>query len=172
MRRALVLLAVAALAVTPAVAKTKGEARAAQLLETCEKFASGDVLIVEWATAQGWTASEAASDNVYAHVFNATKTIDGVGEVTLFSLIETYPGQTLGYCRMDVPTPQADLGVLKLNDLPRLKGEVQSVDGGDYGSWQGAEAGRDYLLLASETTAAFALQLTTFTARPAAAPAP
>ncbi|MEO5808045.1 hypothetical protein [Devosia sp.] len=172
MRAALVLLLVAALAVTPAVAKTKGEARAAQLLDTCEKFASGDVLIVEWATAQGWTASEGQSDTVYAHIYNATKTIEGVGDVTLFGLVETYPGQTLGYCRMDVQSPAANLGVLTLNDLPRLSGAVQAVDGGEYGTWQGAETGRDYLLLASQTADAFALQLTTFTARSAAVPNP
>ena len=172
MRLALALLVMAGLAIAPAYAKTKikSEAPSVALLEACEKFASGDVLIVEWATEHGWTASETESGTVFAHTYNATQTLAGIGDVTLYALMETYPSQTLGYCRADISGPAIDLDIAKLGELPRLKGEVVSNERGTFGNWQGAETGRDYLLLASQADGAFSLQLTLFTARSGAAP--
>ncbi len=175
MRAVLGVLIIGLLAATPTFAKSKPNAsdsvpRAVEFLEVCEKFASGDVLVVEWASELGWDAKEGDSGSLYARLYNANRYIEGVGDVALVALIEDYPTQTLGYCRIDIVAPAGTIGVLNLNELPRLTGTIRTTSDTDYGSWEGAESGRDYLLLASQDPNNFSLQLTTFVAHAAQNP--
>jgi len=167
MRAALLAVAGLALLAAPAAgqARTKTKEASAplaiELLELCELYADGDVLANATATDEGWQATETETDSVFVRSFDATKTVEGVGDVALFSLVESYPLVTLGYCRVDITSPQSDIGVAELDTLERLTGELQSDENGIYGVWNATEAGANYLLLANQDDYGFGLQLTT-----------
>jgi hypothetical protein len=166
MRAALPIVAGLALLAAPAAGqeetKTKEPAAplAIELLELCELYADGDVLANTTAASQGWQASETETDSIFVRSFDATKTLEGIGDATLFSLIESYPQLTLGYCRIDIASPQGQVGVAELDTLERLTGDLETTQAGTYGAWNGTEAGRDYMLLANQDEFGFGLQLT------------
>ncbi|GLQ54351.1 hypothetical protein [Devosia nitrariae] len=160
------LLAALVAATAPAGAQEKTKSKepvaplAIELLETCELFASGDVLASATATSKGWDVADATTDNVFVTSYDATRSIEGVGDAELFVLVETYPQLTLGYCRIDINEPQGEAGVAELDGLERLAGELEENADGTYGAWNGAELGADYMLLSNQDEFSFGLQLT------------
>jgi hypothetical protein len=166
MRAAPLIVAGLALLAAPVAAQEKTKTKqpaapiAIELLELCELYADGDVLATTTAGEQGWQASETETDSIFVRSFDATRTIEGIGDAALFSLIESYPQLTLGYCRIDIASPQGDVGVAQLDTLERLTGDLQVTESGTYGAWNGTAEGRDYLLLANQDEFGFGLQLT------------
>lgn len=164
--RAALLIAGLALIVAPAAAKEKIKDKqpaaplAITLLELCELYANGDILASTTASGRGWQTSETETDSIFVQSFDATRTFEGIGDAALFSLVESYPQLTLGYCRVDIADPQGDAGVAELDTLERLTGDLEITDTGTYGAWNGTEEGRNYMLLANQDEFGFGLQLT------------
>jgi hypothetical protein len=170
MRRGLALLALLALAAQPAWAqgKTKGPVQPASVeaLEVCEIFARGDVLAVEAAGAAGWEAYEDESESPYVRSYSAAMELPGIGYADLFALVESYPDQTLGYCRIDVagPVGNGHAAIQAIQDLERYEGQSQLVSEGTFASLIG-RGGPQTLLLTHWTTDSFVIQLTIITPR-------
>lgn len=166
MRAALLTVIGLCLLAAPAVAQEKIKDKqpaapiAIQLLELCELYANGDVLANTTASQQGWQASETETDSIFVRSFDATRTFEGIGDAALFSLVESYPQMTLGYCRVDISGPQGEVGVAELDALERLTGDLEITDAGTYGAWNGTTEGHNYLLLANQDEFGFGLQLT------------
>lgn len=160
------VLAALLVAAAPAGAQDKTKSKepgaplAIELLETCELFANGDVLASSTATSKGWDVADASTDSVFVTSYDATRSIEGVGDAELFVLIETYPQLTLGYCRIDINEPQDEVGVAELDGLERLSGELEENNDGTYGAWNSSELGADYMLLSNQDEFSFGLQLT------------
>ena len=170
MRAALAVIALATLVVTPVLAqgKTKGtqppvaaaEPQGVQVLEACEKFATGDVLAVDEAIAQGWDAYKQDSESPYVQSFAGSKDLPGIGTANLFALIEDYPDKTLGYCRVDVSQPTGDVNVeiQAIQHLDRYEGTSQQVSDGTFASLTGT-TDNDRMLLTHWNAEAFVIQL-------------
>jgi hypothetical protein len=174
MRTGLALLLSLALAVTPAVAQGKTKSSPVQeavaALGVCEAFAKGDVLAVEGATEAGWDAYEDSSESPFIRTYSASREIPGIGWGDIFVLVENYPDQTLGYCRVDVvgPTGNGEAVIGALSRLDRFTGEVKSEGGGTYASLSGT--GDDHALLMTHwDETGFVIQLTIITPKTAQA---
>jgi hypothetical protein len=160
----LIVLTALALTASPAVAqKTKTSAVPAVLaaLETCELFAKGDVLAVEAAAEAGWDAYEDNAESPFIKSYSASRDYPGLGYADMFSLVETYPTQTLGYCRIDLNEPMGNgsAAIAAIAELDRYEGEVTTNDEGDFASL----AGENRLLMTHWTDYSFVIQLTILT---------
>jgi hypothetical protein len=170
MRARLVATAAAlALCASPALAqKTKSPAapQSVAALEICERFASGDVLALDNATAKGWDAYETDSESPYVQSYSGNREIPGIGYANLFTLVESYPGSTFGYCRIDV-TELADTDgaaqIQAIEALDRYEGTGQTTPTGTFASLKGADDSAKALLLAHWTETSFVIQLTVIT---------
>ncbi len=168
MRAGLALLLLPVLAASPAWAQGKTKAPVAPdavgALEVCERFAAGDVLAVDDAISKGWDAYAEAGESPFVQNFTASAEIKGIGYADLFSLVEDYPGQTLGYCRIDVasPTGNGTAVIDAIAELGRYEGDVKTTDEGSFGSFTGT-GDKGTLLLAHWTPQAFVIQLTMLT---------
>lgn len=165
MRAGLAILAVLALAVQPALAQSKTKtspiAAALSALETCEAFASGDEAALETAVAAGWDAYAEEGESPFVKSYSASLELAGMGWGELFSLVESYPGRTFGYCRIDVAESKGNGAAVieAIAGLDRYDGEVLNQDGGHYASLEGG----DSLLLAHWDDFGFVIQLSTLT---------
>lgn len=182
MRFAAVLLVGSMLAVAPAAAEAKtkpaavaepsepavanADAVSVQAFNACLGYAKGDVLAGEAAKQQGWETYDDGGESPYVQSYSGSKSFEAVGDANLFSLVESYPDTTFGYCRVDMDAPSGDAGVNALRDLPALTGGQMTTNGdGTFGSWKGAEAEPQLLLLSHQTAEVFVLQLTIITHR-------
>jgi hypothetical protein len=161
-RAALTIIAVVALCATPVAAQGKTKAKASAgvaVLEMCERIASGDVLAVQAAQAQGWDAYEDAGESPFVKSYTADKAVPGVGEASLFALIESYPESSFGYCRVDVDQPEGGNELVQaIADLPRYAGETRVVDDGLYASLVASDK-PNWLLLSHRNADSFVIQL-------------
>ena len=174
MRARLALIAALALCATPAVAqgKTKTPAlpQGVQALEMCETFASGDVLAVEAASAEGWDTYQDSSESPYVKAYSGSKDLPGIGHATMFALVESYPHATFGYCRVDVPELSGDAGnqVQAIQDLERYEGQAVQNGDGSFASLAGT-TDSERLLLTHATPSTFVIQLSILTPKAEAA---
>lgn len=168
MRAGLALLLLPVLAASPAWAQGKTKTPVAPdsvgALEVCERFAAGDVMAVDDAISKGWDAYAEAGESPFVQNFTASAEIKGIGYADLFSLVEDYPGQTLGYCRIDVasPTGTGTGAIDAIAELGRYQGEVKTTDEGSFGSFEGKDD-TGTMLLAHWTAESFVIQLTILT---------
>jgi hypothetical protein len=145
MRAGLVLIAALATCVTPAVAqgktKTASESPAVAALHVCEKFADGDVLALENATALGWDGYAQNAESPYVQSFWASKDFPALGQAELFSLFETYPESTFGYCRIDVIDVIGNglAAFQAILDLGSYVGDSTTQDSNNYASMMGTD---------------------------------
>lgn len=165
--RALALIAVLALAATPALAegKTKGASAALAVLEMCTQFATGDLATaVDDATARGWMVNEEASESPFSTSYAGFKSFNGVGDGNLWVQLERYPGAVTMVCRvdMDMAGPDADAQVAALKGLDWLDGELTQDATGVYGSWS-TNGSNPNLVLALQGPDGFTLKLTSTT---------
>jgi hypothetical protein len=168
MRAGLALIAAFALCATPAVAqgKTKPGAvpQGVQVLEMCETFAAGDVLAVEAAIEKGWDAYEDGGESPYVKSYSGSKELPGIGYATMFALVEDYPEQTFGYCRVDVTevTGNADNEVQIIQGLGRYEGQMIQNGDGNFASLTGKDD-TNRMLLTHVANGEFVLQLSILT---------
>lgn len=174
MRTGLALLLSLALAVTPAMAQGKTKTSPAQeaiaALTVCEAFAKGDVLATELAIEAGWDAYEDNSESPFIRSYSASREIPTIGWGEIFVLIENYPDQMLGYCRLDVmePSDKGETVIAALAGLEGYAGDVTEQDGGHYASLSstGEEQG---MLMTHWDVTGFVMQLTVITPKSAQA---
>lgn len=156
---------------SPALAqKTKTQAAIPAVLSTleiCETFAKGDVLALEQATDAGWDAYDDTPESPFIKSYSGSLDVEGFGYVDLFSLVETYPTQTLGYCRVDVADPVGNgaAAIAAIAELDRYDGEVRNTDEGSFASL----SGENTLLLTHWDEYNFVIQLTILTPKGASA---
>lgn len=168
MRAGLALIAALALCVTPAVAQGKTKAGAVpqgvQALEMCETFAAGDVLAVEAAIEKGWDAYEETAETPFVKSYSGSKELPGIGYATMFALVEDYPQNTFGYCRVDVTevTGNADNEVQAIQSLDRYEGQVIQNGDGNFASLTGI-TDKNRMLLTHLAEGKFVIQLSIIT---------
>jgi hypothetical protein len=151
---------------------TSGEPVSVQVFKTCLNYARGDVLAGETAKQQGWEAYDDGGESPYVKAYSGTRSFPDVGDAALFSLVESYPDTTFGYCRIDIASPTGEADVNALRDLPELAGGQMITNGqGTFGSWKGSAAEPQLLLLSHQTADAYVLQMTIITHREGAAEA-
>ena len=162
MRAALSIFAAMALCATPVAAQSKTKTKtlpSVEVLAMCESFASGDVLAVQAAQSDGWDAFEDAGESPFVKSYSADKSVPGIGEASLFALIESYPDSSFGYCRVDVEQPEGGNELVQaIVDLPRYQGNARELDGGLYVSLAGT-GDITRLLLAHRKADSFVIQL-------------
>jgi hypothetical protein len=145
---------------------TSGEPVSVQVFKTCLNYAKGDVLAGEAAKGLGWEAFEDQGESPFVKTYSGNRSFAGMGDAALFSLVESYPDTTFGYCRVDIQAPAGEADVNALRDLPELAGGQVIMNGdGTFGSWKGAEAEPQLLLLSHQTADAYVLQMTIITHR-------
>jgi hypothetical protein len=145
---------------------TSGEPVSVQAFQLCLNYAKGDVLAGETAKQLGWEAFEDQGESPFVKTYSGNKTFTDVGDAALFSLVESYPDTTFGYCRVDIQAPTGEADVNALRDLPELAGGQVITNGdGTFGSWKGAAAEPQLLLLSHQTADAYVLQMTVITHR-------
>lgn len=174
MRPALAILIAASLVASPVLAQGKAKAPkvapAIEALEVCEALAANQEGAVEAATERGWEVAKGTAESPYVETSDLNKTIPGLGAAEGYVLIESYPGVTFGYCRIDVYEPDGEADVRAIDGLDRWDGTIKDEGAGTYGSWQGTDD-PNYLLLAHEDEYSFVLQLTIITTDGAPFPA-
>ncbi|MBU1306664.1 MAG: hypothetical protein KKF33_14250, partial [Alphaproteobacteria bacterium] len=140
--------------------KRGGEPPAVAALHVCEKFANGDVLAVENATALGWDAYVQNAESPYVQSFGAGKEFPGLGRADMFSLFETYPESTFGYCRIDMIDVSGDglAAFQSILDLGSYVGDSTTQDDNHYASLMGRDD-KSRQLLAHWADGTFVLQL-------------
>jgi hypothetical protein len=168
MRAWLAATAALALCASPALAqKTKSPAapQSVAALEVCERFASGDVLAMDNANAKGWDAYATESESPYVQSHSGSREIPGIGYANLFTLLETYPGATFGYCRIDVSEPAGSgaAHIEAISALDRYEGTGETTDAGSFASLRGTDDAVQSLLLTHWTETSFVIQLTVIT---------
>jgi hypothetical protein len=145
---------------------TIGQPISVQVFNTCINYAKGDVLAGETAKGLGWEAFEDQGESPFVRTYTGNKSFADMGDAALFSLVESYPDTTFGYCRVDIQSPVGEADVNALRDLPELAGGQMITNGdGTFGSWKGAAAEPQLLLLSHQTADAYVLQMTIITHR-------
>lgn len=168
MRAGLALIAALALWATPAVAqgKTKPGAvsQSVAALEMCEGFALGEATAYDAAVEKGWEAYEDDSESPYVRSYSGGKELPGIGYASMFALVEDYPQNTFGYCRIDVTevTGDADRAVQDIQALDRYEGQSILNGQGSFASLTG-KTDKNRMLLASGTAEKFVIQLSIVT---------
>ncbi|MGB3337182.1 MAG: hypothetical protein WBA73_08395 [Devosia sp.] len=168
MRAGLALIAVLALCVTPVVAQGKAKAGAVPqgvaALAMCEGFALGEAAAYDAAVEQGWETYEDDSESPYVRSYSGGKDLPGIGHASMFALVEDYPQQTFGYCRVDVSevTGDADKAVQDIQALDRYEGQSILNGQGSFASLTG-KTDKNRMLLAHSTATNFVIQLSIIT---------
>jgi hypothetical protein len=163
-------LALAALLAIPAVAQENPHANlATECYETCARFVAKNPAAAEDARQEGWNVTPEASPPRFVSALNADRTIEGLGQFILVSIIEIYPSTVSNLCLIqsfEAEPDWPDLGIGRLG-FAGLKGGVQTdPDGGISGSWEKeSPAGHLYLVLGRQT-GHFLVQITEITPRP------
>lgn len=171
MRAGLALIVALTACVTPVVAQGKvkrgGEPPAVAALHVCEKFAGGDVLAVEAATALGWDAYVQNAESPYVQSFGGSREFPNLGRADLFSLYETYPETTFGYCRVDMIDVSGDglAAFQSILDLGSYVGDTTIQDDNHYASLTGKDD-PSRQLLAHWADGSFVMQLSIVRSRP------
>jgi hypothetical protein len=108
-------------------------------LTSCTEVASGVVTAHDDMEQAGWSADEAENTGPYVTVYSGYQELAGYGSVDLWSSVESFPSQRLGYCRVDLGDVD---NLLDFNDVEKL-GLIGTVtdqgNGNAYGSWESAD---------------------------------
>jgi|GEM_PF-3046519 len=108
-------------------------------LTSCTEVASGVVTAHDDMEQAGWSADEPENTGPYVTVYSAYQELAGYGSVDLWSSVESFPSQRLGYCRVDLGDVD---NLLDFNDVEKL-GLIGTVtdqgNGNAYGSWESAD---------------------------------
>jgi hypothetical protein len=123
----------------------------ADFYKSCKEVSGGDPKGADLATAGGWAPDDAADSGPYRKVYSASKDVGGYGSVTLWGSIDTYPTQTLGYCRVDFGDYDTLINFADLTGMDGLTGTTTTPDnsGNVYGAWESSD--RALLVIADRT---------------------
>lgn len=106
---------------------------------TCGEIAGGMAGARDNAQKAGWMADDPEDNGPYVSIYSAYQELAGYGSVDLWSSLESFPTQRLGYCRLDFGDVD---NLLNFNDFTRvgLNGTItDNGNGNTYGSWESAD---------------------------------
>ena len=105
--------------------------------DTCTSLSGGDPGAYDKANDAGWVPYEGAEYGPYKRVYTGSREFEGYGSVEIWGSLETYPTQSLGYCRVDFGDEN---GSFDLNAIAGIGGLTGSVsESGANGVWETAD---------------------------------
>ena len=103
---------------------------------TCSSIAGGAPTARDDAQKAGWQADEPADNGPYVTIYSGYQELAGYGSVDLWSSLESFPTQRIGYCRLDFGDVD---NLLNFNDFTKLGLNGTITDNGNgnvFGSWE------------------------------------
>lgn len=103
---------------------------------TCRSIAGGSATARDDAQKAGWQADEPADNGPYVTIYSGYQELAGYGSVDLWSSLESFPTQRIGYCRLDFGDVD---NLLNFNDFTKLGLNGTITDNGNgnvFGSWE------------------------------------
>lgn len=107
--------------------------------DVCTDVAGGDPEAYDRAGGAGWQPGDYEDGGPYKSIFSAYRSFEGYEEVSLWSSVETYKSQRLGYCRVDFGDPNLAIDFNGFAGIAGLTGSVTDQDGYLYGTWEIAD---------------------------------
>lgn len=109
----------------------------AAFYKVCTDLGGGDAAAFDRANTDGWTPDDTEAGGPYRTVYSATKPISGFGDVQVWSSLERYASQRLGYCRLDFSDADSRLDFHDLDGFNGLAGTIDDEgENGVYGVWE------------------------------------
>lgn len=105
--------------------------------DTCTSLSGGDPTAYDRANDSGWVPYEAGEYGPFKRVYTGARDFETYGSVEIWGSLETYPSQSLGYCRVDFSDPDGSFDLNAVTGIGGLAGTVSS-DGGN-GVWETAD---------------------------------
>lgn len=105
----------------------------------CGEVAGGVPNARDDAAAAGWIADDPTESGPYVQIYSGYQELAGYGAVDVWSSLESFPTQRIGYCRLDFGDVD---NLIDFNDVPKLglTGTVSGRGAGNaYGSWESAD---------------------------------
>lgn len=124
-------------------------------MTACTTFASGDAGATARAAESGWIAYDSEDTGPYKSVFTASQELSGLGTVELWSSVEQYPSQKLGYCRVDFGDYDNRIDFADMAGLG-LTGTVAGDGANLHGAWEDAD--HKVMVLADRTDGETAIE--------------
>ncbi|MEQ1768963.1 MAG: hypothetical protein ABL879_03915 [Devosia sp.] len=104
--------------------------------DVCTDVAGGDPEAYDRAGGAGWQAGDYEEGGPFKSIYSAYRAFDGYDEVSLWSSVETYKTQRLGYCRVDFGDPTSTIDFDDFASVAGLTGNVTEQDGYVFGVWE------------------------------------
>ncbi len=108
-------------------------------VSSCTSIAGGSPTARDDAQKAGWQADEPADNGPYVTIYSGYQELAGYGSVDLWSSLESFPTQRIGYCRLDFGDVD---NLLNFNDFTKLGLNGTITDNGNgnvFGSWESAD---------------------------------
>ncbi|MBI4921770.1 MAG: hypothetical protein HY834_08470 [Devosia nanyangense] len=106
----------------------------------CTDVSGGDPEAYDRASGSGWTVYDGVDTGPYKNVFAGSQSFAGYGSVELWSSVESYPTQQLGYCRVDFPDYDTRIDFKDMAGIGGLTGMIEDRGAGNvYGIWETAD---------------------------------
>ena len=108
-------------------------------VSTCSSIAGGSTTARDDAQKAGWQADDPADNGPYVTIYSGYQELAGYGSVDLWSSLESFPTQRIGYCRLDFGDVD---NLLNFNDFTKLGLNGTITDNGNgnvFGSWESAD---------------------------------
>lgn len=105
-------------------------------VSTCGSIAGGAPDARDDAQKAGWQADDPADNGPYVTIYSGYQELAGYGSVDLWSSLESFPTQRIGYCRLDFGDVD---NLLNFNDFTKLGLNGTITDNGNgnvFGSWE------------------------------------
>ncbi len=105
-------------------------------VSSCTSIAGGSPTARDDAQKAGWQADEPADNGPYVTIYSGYQELAGYGSVDLWSSLESFPTQRIGYCRLDFGDVD---NLLNFNDFTKLGLNGTITDNGNgnvFGSWE------------------------------------
>ncbi len=143
----------------------------AEMLKTCRDGASGDKGTYQRLQDAGWGVTvDGDTQTAFYQSFSGEKDYDGVGTVDITYSLEVYPTMTEGYCSVSIDTALRKIGIVDLQNVADLKGEVRETPDGVASNWEDNGATPTSFIQADQHNQDlyFILDVTTLLQKPAA----
>ena len=105
----------------------------------CTEVAGGVPNARDDAASAGWIADDPTDSGPYVQIYSGYQELAGYGSIDVWSSLETFPTQRVGYCRVDF----GDIdNLIDFKDMAGLGFTGTVTDGGNgntYGSWESAD---------------------------------
>jgi hypothetical protein len=108
--------------------------------DSCTDISGGDKAAYDRANNNGWIANDNDDAGPYNSIYSASRQMDGYGEVDIWGSVQSFPTQTLGYCRVDLPDADNLIDFGQMSKIGGLKGKIEDRgDGNVFGTWESAD---------------------------------